>query len=171
MLAGLALALGLAVGGCQKRYPPMAVAESVDLGRYVGRWYEVASIPAPFQADCVGSQAEYSLNADGTLRVVNQCRENSPVGRLRVVAGRARVVNPPANSKLKVRFFLWLEADYWLLEVGRDYDYAVVGHPSREYLWILCRTQRMDDATYQGIVGRLKAQGYDISRIKRSPQE
>jgi apolipoprotein D and lipocalin family protein len=149
--------------------PPLQVVPHVDLERYSGTWYEIARYPNRFEKDCYGSRATYGLREDGSISILNECRTGSPQGSLRQAKGTARVVDPETNARLKVTFFWPFSGDYWILELGRDYEYAVVGHPKRKYLWILGRERTMDNATYQGILRRLETvHYYDISRIMRT---
>jgi apolipoprotein D and lipocalin family protein len=155
----------------RERHPPLRVVPFVDLERYQGDWYEIARYANRFQKGCVGSSATYTLNSDGTVSVLNRCFDGSFDGKLRTVRGRARVVDPKTNAKLKVTFFWPFRGDYWIIDLGEDYEYAVVGHPDRTYLWILSRTKKMEDAVYAAILGRLKEAGYDITRLVKSEQE
>ena len=151
--------------------------DSVDLVRYCGLWYEIARLPNSFQSACQGDvTAEYILLEDGDIRVVNRCRTEG--GAVKESEGKVRLAekNGPA-SKLKVRFapailsflpFVW--GDYWIIDLAKDYTYAVVGDPGRKYLWILARSRTMDEETFQGILGRAAAQGYDVSRLVRTSQ-
>jgi len=161
--------LALALPACAHRGPPLRTVDRVDLQRYVGTWYEIATIPASFQKGCVGVTATYTLRPDGDVDVVNTCRKERLDGPERSARGKAWSVDP-SNAKLEVQFFWPFYGDYWVIDLGNDYEYAVVGHPSREYLWILSRKPSMDEATYQAILGRLREQGYDLSRIERTPQ-
>lgn len=141
----------------------------VDLKAYAGLWHEIASLPAPFQsADCVGTTATYTLNTDGSIKVWNQCYLPAE-RRLDRIEGRAVQPDAAEPGKLKVSFFGPFGGDYWILELDSAYSYAVVGHPSRNYLWILSREATMPEAQYQAILARLSRQGYDISRIHRTP--
>jgi len=149
---------------------PLETVPSVDLDRYVGTWYEIASFPQRFQKGCTGTTATYSIREDGSIEVVNRCARDSLDGRVTVARGRARVVDRNTNAKLKVSFFWPFWGDYWIIDLGRDYEYAVVGHPKRNYLWILSRTPTMEAAVYDGILERLRAQGYDTSRLSRTLQ-
>jgi apolipoprotein D and lipocalin family protein len=79
-------------------------------------------------------------------------------------------IDRATNAKLEVSFFRPFWGDYWIIDLGRDYEYAVVGHPSRDYLWILSRTPTMDTAVYDAIVARLRAQGYEVERLNRTLQ-
>ena len=151
---------------------PLPVVPQLDLDRYAGQWHEIARYPNFFERMCVGDvTAHYTRNADGTVSVVNACRKED--GSMQRAEGLARVVAP---ARLEVRFapawlgflpFVW--GDYWVIDLAPDYSHAVIGEPSREYLWILARNPRMDDATYARITGGLAALGYDPARLLRNP--
>jgi apolipoprotein D and lipocalin family protein len=150
--------------------PPLQTVQKVDLERYMGTWHEIASFPQRFQKGCVASMATYSLRKDGKVEVFNQCRDKTLDGKLRSAKGSAWVVDRRTNAKLKVSFFWPFSGDYWIIDLGPNYEYAVVGHPKRTYLWILCRSQQMDPNTYEAVLQRLKAQGYDLSRLNKTLQ-
>jgi apolipoprotein D and lipocalin family protein len=156
---------------CQTAGPPLEVVGEVDLDRYAGRWYEIASYPQRFQRGCVATTATYTPLPGGRVRVENQCRDGSFEGKVRSIEGVAWVADPErAQAKLKVQFFWPFRADYWIIELDDDYRYAVVGHPSRDYLWILARTPTMDPAIYESLLIRLEAQGYDRAGLNRTSQ-
>ena len=161
---------GLATDPAGAAPPPLRTVPHVDLERYVGTWYEIASFPQWFQKGCTGTTATYSIRHDGTVDVLNHCALDSLDGKVKVARGRAKVVDHDSNAKLKVSFFWPFWGDYWIVDLGHDYDYAVVGHPGRKYLWILSRTPTMADSVYSGIVERLRAQGYDTTRLQRTLQ-
>ncbi len=150
--------------------PALETVPHVDLARYAGTWYEIASYPQRFQKGCTGTTATYTLRPDGSVEVLNRCARDSLNGRVTVARGRARVVDRASNAKLKVSFFWPFWGDYWIIDLGRDYEYAVVGHPSRKYLWILSRTPTMAPGVYEGILERLRGQGYDTGRLSRTLQ-
>jgi apolipoprotein D and lipocalin family protein len=150
--------------------PPLETVPHVDLTRYMGTWYDIASFPQRFQKGCTGTIATYTLRADGTVEVLNRCARGSLDGKVTVARGRARVVDQTTNAKLKVSFFWPFWGDYWVVDLGKDYEYAVVGHPNRQYLWILSRTPTLAPDVYDGIVERLKRQHYDTSRLVRTLQ-
>src|ERR1035437_10265835 len=127
--------------------PPLRTVERVDLSRYLGRWYEIARLPNIFQKGCVGSIADYALRDDGEINVINSCRTKD-ANSLRQVKGRAWSVDPAGNARLKVSFFWPFRSDYWVIELGKEYEYAVVGTPDRKYLWVLSRTATMNDDLY-----------------------
>lgn len=162
---------GVLAAGCagQPAGPALATVQRVELGRYMGTWYEIARYPHRFQAGCYGSMATYELRPDGTVDVRNECREGAPDGALRRAQGTARVVDPVTNARLEVSFFRPFWGDYWILDLGADYDYAVVGAPSREYLWILSRTPEMDGALYRRLADRVAQLGFDPGRLVLTP--
>jgi len=151
-----------------------AVVENVDVERYMGLWYAVASIPTTFERACVqGTTAEYHLLANGQIEVINSCyrADGSPFDAV----GRAWIPDPAEPAKLKVSFVQFLgrwffPGDYWILELDSAYRYAVVGHPKRSYGWILSRTPTLEEATLEGIYERLEAQGYDRSHFRAIDQ-
>jgi apolipoprotein D and lipocalin family protein len=154
----------------------MTPVAALDLQRYAGVWYEIARLPNWFQKKCAHSVvARYGVREDGRLDVVNECVEKD--GRTTRAAGVARLADPKGPpSRLKVRFapaFLsFLSAvwgDYWVIELGPDYSYAVVGEPKREYLWVLSREPRMPEPLYAEILGRA-SRFYDVSRVVRTEQ-
>jgi apolipoprotein D and lipocalin family protein len=147
----------------------------VDLASYAGRWYEIARLPNRFQEQCAGDvAANYTLRPDGRVAVVNECRRRD--GQTTRAEGVARLADEqgPA-SRLKVRFapawlsflpFVW--GDYWILELDPDYRHALVGDPSRKYLWILSRSPALDAATYESLAALADRLGFDTPRLVRT---
>jgi len=156
-------------GGAQKMKPLEAVPY-VDLQRYLGTWYEIAAIPQRFQKGCVGSTAEYSLRKDGDIQVVNTCLEGTLDGKIRKASGKARVVDRTTNAKLKVTFFWPFWGSYWIIGLDEAYRWAIVGHPGRNYLWILSRTPQMDDVLYGDLLKLIAGKGYDLTKIEKTLQ-
>jgi len=149
---------------------PLATVQSLDLQRYLGRWYEVARFPNQFEEDCVGVTATYSLNPDGTIKVVNRCRKGKLDGLEDVAEGTATVVDTTTNAKLSVTFFWPFAGDYWVLDLADDYSWALVGEPSGRYLWILARTPQIPDETRAQLVAKLTAMGYRTGALYWTPQ-
>ena len=114
------IAMGFIMFGCAataKDKPPLTVVDPVDLERYLGKWYEIASYPAWFQKGCTGSTAEYSLLPDGKIQVVNRCRKDSLDGPLKESKGKAEVADTATNAKLKVWFFWPFKGNYWIIDL------------------------------------------------------
>jgi apolipoprotein D and lipocalin family protein len=150
-----------------KRLEPVS---SVDLQRYLGTWYEIATIPQRFQKGCVAVTAEYSLRKDGDIEVVNTCRQGALDGEVRRVRGKAWVVDRTTNAKLKVRFFWPFSGSYWIIGLDPDYKWAIVGHPNRKYLWILSRLPQMEEPLYRDLLRLVAEKGYDLAKIEKTLQ-
>jgi apolipoprotein D and lipocalin family protein len=139
----------------------------VDVDKYLGKWYEIASFPQRFQKGCNCTTAEYYLHPDGYIKVKNKCLKD---GKLKVATAKAKIKDTVTNAKLSVQFFWPFSGKYWIIDLADDYSYAVVGHPNREYLWILARSPKMDDQTYQGILNRVQQKGFDLSKLSSTNQ-
>lgn len=157
--------------GTKQVVAPVQVVPHVDLKRYLGTWYEIARFPHRFQEGCFGSRATYTLLESGQIGVLNECNKGAPDGPLSSVKGKARVVDQATNAKLKVSFFWPFSGDYWIIDLGENYEYAVVGHPTRKYLWVLGRTQELDEGTYRLILEKLERQGYDLTKLVKTPHK
>jgi apolipoprotein D and lipocalin family protein len=160
----VALTLGAA---CSQQ--PLPVATDVDLARFQGQWFEIAKLPRATQLDCVGTTAFYQLQSDGHMVVTNQCRVGDFSGITRKISASAIVPDPAVPAKLSVDFGGFY-GDYWILEVDSNYSYAVVGHPTRQYLWILSRTNTMDAATLTTLLDHATKNGFDVSRLEYTAQ-
>jgi apolipoprotein D and lipocalin family protein len=169
MLGALIIGISAAsFAAAEKR--PLDVVPFVDLQKYLGTWYEIATIPQRFQKGCVGVTAQYSLRKDGDIDVVNTCRQGTLDGKVRTAHAKAWVVDKKTNAKLKVRFFWPFTGAYWVIGLDADYRWAIVGHPDRTYLWILSRSPQMDDALYNELLKLISAKGYELTKIKRTLQ-
>ncbi len=138
------------------------VVPHVDLEKYLGKWYEIAHLPAKFQEDCDETKATYTLLKDGNISVLNSCKRN---GETKTAKGKAKVVDKATGAKLKVTFFWPFYGDYWIIKLGMDYEYAMVGTPNLKYLWILSRTPRIDDKLFSELTEFAKSKGFDTNRL------
>lgn len=163
-LAAVSGAMILSSAGCVT-HPPLQTVAHVDLKRYAGFWHEIARYPNRFEKNCKQgtSTAEYTLRADGKVDVENRCVSKS--GRKKLSEGTARVVDKEKNAKLAVTFFWPFEGSYWIIDLDPEYRWAVVGEPSRKYLWILAREPSLPKDVLDGILSRLPDKGYDPSKL------
>jgi len=160
-------AMVLAGMGAADRKSELEVVSAVDLSRYAGRWYEIARLPNRFEKKCADSvTATYTLRSDGKVDVVNRCRKAN--GEYTTASGKAKIVDKKTNAKLKVTFFWPFYGDYWILDLGPNYEYAVVGAPNRDYLWILSRTPQLDEQLYQRLLREMATRGFATDRMIRT---
>ncbi len=157
--------------GCSSKNQPLETVANVDLKRYAGRWYEIASYPQRFQKGCTCTTAEYTLSDKGYVIVENACNKDSVNGEKSGIKGKAFIVENTGNAKLEVQFFWPFKGKYWIIDLDSNYTYAVVGHPNREYLWILSRTPQMKEEIYNGILERVKAKGFDLAKLQKTVQK
>lgn len=171
LLRPCALALLLGLTTSAQAAGPVRSVDALDIDRYAGQWHEIAHLPVSFQKKCVGDiTATYSLRSDGRISVINGCRVED--GTRTQAEGVARPVKGHPGQ-LEVRFAPdWLSwvpliwADYWVIALDPDYQWAVVGEPDRKYLWILSRSPSMERGQLDALKARAEAMGYDLGPLK-----
>lgn len=144
--------------------------QNFDLNRYLGTWYEVARFPHSFEEGLVGVTATYSMRPDGKIKVENAGYRGSLDGRRDVATGKAKVAVSPTDGHLKVSFFLFFYADYFIMDLDPEYRWALIGSESDKYLWILSRSPKMEEEVYEKILDKARSMGYDLSKLYRVPQ-
>lgn len=160
------------LGNDKDKQSAPSVVTAVDLNRYIGTWYEIAKIPNRFQRKCdSGTTAEYRFREDGNIDVINRCTKKD--GTQIQAKGIAKVVDKTTNAKLKVSFvrilgmsLFW--GDYWIIGLGDNYEYAIVGAPNRKYGWILARQPKLPQETMDEITRILREQGYDPEKFEKT---
>ena len=148
----------------------LATVDQVDLDKYAGTWFEIASFPQRFQKGCHATTATYTKTDKDYIIVENKCRKDSINGKESSIKGKAFIDPDSGNAKLKVQFFWPFRGKYWIIDLSDDYSYAVVGHPDRDYLWILCRTPQMDSQTYDAIVDRVILRDSETGEMLARPK-
>jgi len=152
------------------------VVQNVDLARYAGRWYEIASMPSTFQPKTgTNSRATYTLKEDQTIDVLNETWVD---GKRSYINGSAYKADPASpDAKLKVRFVVPpffpvfpVTGDYWVMKLDDNYQWALVGQPSRKFLWVLSRTPQLSDEIYQSLLEHAQNEGYDVSKLHKTEQ-
>jgi len=156
----------LFIGCSTKDHAPLPTVAKVDSTKYLGTWHEIARYEHSFEEGCSKVNATYSFIEDGKIKVLNRCLKN---GKIDQAIGKAYPADE-SNSKLKVSFFGPFYGNYWILMLDEGYNYAVIGEPSREYLWILSRTQKMEQATLDEILAKLPTLGYATNKLIWTPQ-
>lgn len=150
---------------------PMETVKHVDIEKYLGTWYEIARFPHSFERNLVGVTATYGLKKNGKISVLNQGYKNSLSGKQSSTKAFAKIPNPKEPGRLKVYFFWPFGADYLILDLDNEYQWALVGSSSPGYLWILSRIPQMPQNEYTRLVNKAKALGYDTSRLELVEQK
>lgn len=152
---------------CTQRDIDKETVKTLDLNRYMGKWFEVARIDHRFEHQLVGVITEYTLLPNGEIQVENSGYWGDFSGSFKRAKGKAKMVDPSKPGKLKVTFFLWFYAEYNIMELDENnYNYALVGSNTSEYLWLLSRTPQLPAETIQLLVSKAKQRGYDTSMLK-----
>lgn len=162
---------------CARQENSIQTVQSVDLSKYLGKWHEIARLPNHFQKQCISDvTAEYALSKNKKwVQVTNSCINKNK--KLEQAIARAYIVDAKTNAKIKVNFlpvFLhWLNigfGNYWILDLGKNYEYALVGDPTLKYLWVLSRTNKMDVYTYHQLLQKAKQLGFDVDKMVLTKQ-
>ena len=167
LLALAGVLIGAALSGCADPRP-LATVPSLDLDRYKGEWFSLARYPHRFERDLSAVSAVYVPRADGSFFVLNQGRR--PDGTWTSISGSAWRPEAAEPGRLEVQFFWPFSGGYHVIGLDPGYRWAVVGHPSREYLWFLARAPAVDAATWTAMRSAATAQGYDLTRLEPVPR-
>jgi lipocalin len=164
ILAVMAMTLAIQPAMAQRPY-----IQNFDLNRYLGTWYEIARFPHSFEEGLVGVTATYSVRPDGKINVENAGYRGTLDGPRDVAAGKAKMAGRATDGHLKVSFFLFFYADYFIMDLDPEYRWALIGSRSDKYLWILSRSPKMEEQVYEMILGKARSLGYDLSELYKVP--
>ena len=165
LMSGIVSSIAAVLTGCATT-SDIAAVQNFEPERYMGTWYEIARLPQYFERDLDEVTAEYTLNSDRTINVVNRGKRGDEE---KSAAGTARLKHPDADplaGELRVSFFWPFYADYRIIELAPDYSYAVVTAGSRDYYWVLSRKPTMEQERLDGILNRAKALGFDLGELE-----
>lgn len=160
--------------GCAQNsnFKKQSTVKDLDIERFMGTWYEIARFPHRFEKNLVGVTANYTLLPNNKIKVLNQGYLHQLDGTLKQAVGKGKMPNPAEPGKLKVSFFLFFYADYFVLELDeKEYQYALIGSSSPKYLWILSRKSSLDDTIYQKLIDSAKKRGYATENLYKVPQK
>ena len=167
-LALLPLAV-LLLGLDAVKLPPVPTVPSVDLPRYMGRWYIIASIPTSFEKGAHNSVESYELNPDGTISTLFTCRKDSFEGEIKTMKPKA-VVRDAANANWGLQFVWPLRVEHLIAYLSPDYSQTIIARTKRDYVWIMARTPAISDGDFETLAAKVAELGYDRSKLQRVPQ-
>lgn len=144
------------------RTPDNSTTPTLDIQRFMGRWYEIARYEHRFEKGMTHVSATYTLSVNGKIEVLN---EGLKEGKHKQIKGRAKQPNPQDPGKLKVSFFLWFYSDYYVLYIDPEYRYLLVGSSSDKYLWIMSREKSLAKETLDQLIDKLCVRGYDTDKL------
>lgn len=171
LLSMLAIGIGLALAACASTRPTIPPVANVDLQRFMGDWYLIAHIPSLPEREAFNAIESYRLDDKGRIRTTFQFRKGSFDAPLKTMQPVGRVVPGTHNAVWDMQFVWPIQAEYVIVDLSADYSQTVIGRSKRDYLWIMARTPRIDDADYAALVEKAKALGYDTSKLRKVPQQ
>ena len=149
-----------------------STVKELDLEKYLGTWYEIARYDHRFERGLAGVTANYSMRDDGKIKVLNSGYKESLSGKYSEAIGKAKIPDPKNEpAKLKVSFFWFFYGDYYIMELDKNYQWAIIGSSSDNYLWILSRTPQIEESLYNELLEKLDARGYDVSKLIKVEQK
>ncbi len=170
LLRLLLLAAALPLAGCDTvRHPPLALAERVDLRRFMGDWYVIASIPTFIEKQAYDAVESYRLAPDGSIETTFTFRDGGFEGAPRRYNPRGFVVDRASNAVWEMQFIWPLKTDYRITYLAPDYSQTVIAREKRDYAWIMARSPAIPEADYDRLVQLLAAQGYDTAGLRKVP--
>jgi apolipoprotein D and lipocalin family protein len=163
-------AVCFALLGCSS-YPPIATVDHVDLQRFMGDWYVIASIPTFVEKGAHNAVESYRLNEDGTIATTFTFRAGSFDGEQKTYHPTGYVIDPQSNAVWGMQFIWPIKADYRIVYLDEAYSQTVIGRSKRDYVWIMARTPEIAGQDYQKLLQLLNEQGYDTTKIQKVPQQ
>jgi apolipoprotein D and lipocalin family protein len=165
------LAAVFLLAGCgAPAHPPLALAAKVDLARFMGDWFVIASIPTFMEEGAHNAVESYRLAPDGSIEVTFTFRAGGFDGEQKRYTPRGFVADASSNAFWGMQFIWPLKTDYRIVRISADYSRAVIGRENRDYAWIMARSPSIPENEYQELLGLLRAQGYDTSLMRKVPQ-
>jgi len=162
----------MVLSSCSSNMKKLVTVPEVDLNRYAGKWYEIARLPNSFEKGLICTTAEYTIRADGKVTVVNSGHKEAEPGKTSSVKGKAWAPDKNEPGRLKVQFFWPFAGGYYIFHLDQEnYQYVLVGNPSRKYLWLLARTPVIDEALYQQLLMVAKENEFAIENLIKVKQD
>ena len=149
---------------------PIHTVEYVDLDRFMGDWYVIANIPTFIEKDAYNAVETYRLDDDGTVATTFKFNKGSLDGPLKTYHPRGYIRDKTSNAVWGMQFIWPFKAEYRIIFLSEDYSKTVIGRSKRDYVWIMAREPAISDEEYNAILGFLREQGYDITKLQKVPQ-
>lgn len=165
------LTLGL-LSACQSlSHPPLKIVDYVDLNRFTGDWYVIASIPTFIEKEAYNARENYQLNDDGTIATTFTFNEGGFDGELKLYQPTGYVFDQQSNAIWGMQFIWPIKADYRVMYLDENYQTTIIAREKRDYVWIMARTPTISETRYQNLVQRVAEQGYDTELLRKVPQQ
>ena len=164
------LTLAILISACTSA-PPIHTVDSVNIEQFMGDWYVIASIPTFIEKDAFNAIESYRLAEDGTIETTFSFNKGSFEGPRKVYRPRGFIQDEQSNAVWGMQFFWPFKAEYRIIYLTENYSQTVIGRTKRDYVWIMARKPVIPEADYIRILDFLREEGYDISKLRKVPQQ
>ena len=164
------LALLFTTGCSSMPKPPLATVEKVDLNRFMGDWYVIASIPTSIEEGAHNAVESYKLDDDGTIATTFTFRKDAFGGPEKIYRPRGFVRDDPSNAVWGMRFIWPFKAEYLIVYLDEGYTQTIIGRNARDYVWVMARTSSIPEEDYRRLAKLVGDMGYDVSKLQKVPQ-
>jgi apolipoprotein D and lipocalin family protein len=160
----------LGISGCTST-PVIHTVDNVELERFMGDWYVIASIPTVFEKNAFNALESYRLDSDGTVETTFRFNKGGFEGPEKIYQSRAFVLDTTSNAHWGMQFVWPFKAEYRVVYLAEDYSLTMIGRSKRDYVWIMARAPSIPDADYARLLALLESYGYDIRQVQKVPQQ
>jgi len=164
------LAFLFLAAGCSPSLAPLKTVQKVDLPRFMGDWYVIATIPTFIEKGAHNAVESYRIDEDGTIATTFTFRQGSFDGPVKTYTPRGFVRDTTSNAVWGMQFIWPFKAEYLIIYLNAEHTQTIIGRNKRDYVWIMARTPEIPDEDYTRLIADLAAWGYDISKIEKVPQ-
>ena len=162
--------LGLSGCATTASKPPLKTVDHVDLGRFMGDWYVIGTIPWVVEKNNVGTMDIYQMRPDGRIAITYAFHKKELSAPRQEMHAVGTILDKTSHARWGVQFLWPFQAPYLVIDLAPDYSTTIIGYPSRDLIWIMARTPTLSETTYQSLLQKAADQGYDISLIVKVPQ-
>ena len=171
ILTTVSFCLLMLLAACAASTEGISSVQGLDIPRYMGKWYEIARMPHSFERNMDDVTADYTLNEDNTVRVVNRGKRDGTFSQAEGIAKLKYKDAYPVAGEFRVSFFRPFYGDYRIVELAPDYSSAIVTSSTKNYLWILSRTPQLSKETLEKYLAQIREWGFDVSALEYPKQK
>lgn len=158
------------LSGCSARLAPIKTVAYVDINRFMGDWYVIASIPTIIEKGAHNAVESYRLEPDGTVATTFTFRQDSFEGPIKTYGPRGFILDKTSNAVWGMQFLWPIKAEYLIVYLDEGYTRTIISRNKRDYVWIMARTPAIPDEDYRKLVEEVSLQGYNIDKLRKVPQ-
>jgi apolipoprotein D and lipocalin family protein len=147
---------------------PMPVVDYVDLERFMGEWYVIATIPTFLEKDAFNPVETYQMSSDGSIATTFTFNKGSLNGPEKIYRPRGFIEDKSTNAIWGMQFIWPIRADYRIVYLDDDYQQTIIGRKNRDYVWIMARTPMISKVDFSNLVSRVGALGYDLNALQKT---